>query len=403
MNERIGKRGQVLPFIGICFMVLMGVGAIAVDITYIDYQQMRMQSAVDAAAVAGAQQLVAHGCPDQADAKTAAQNDSQIDSFTAGTGVLVQVDNPPTITDGPYQGDNCAVYVNIKVPQTTTWFLKLFNAPSGMPVSVTAVAEMQTTNPGCIYLLNPGVSSSFTNSTITAPSCSILLNDTASASGATIKAQSIGYAGTAPSGGTYPVATPTPMIQSQDPCPEIAGCAAIVASPPSVSGCAAVSLPTGGTISPGCYSSLTLSGAVTLNPGTYVLNGSSSFSGATLTGTGVTFYVTATGSPADFSAVAPGSSLSPPSSSGTYPDVLYYQVPTNVGTSGYPKFTGGLTNISGLIYASGATNASYCCTTGNVILVFGGATFLSTSGGMTGNTVTIPSSLNIVRRVVIVE
>jgi hypothetical protein len=403
LNERIGQRGQVLPFIGICLMVLMGVGAIAIDITYLDYQQMRMQSAADAAAVAGAQQLVTHGCPDQADAKTAAQNDSQVDNFVPSASVLVQVDNPPTSTDGPYQGDNCAVYVNIKVPQTTTWFLKLFNAPSGMPVAVTAVAEMQTTNPGCIYLLNPGVSSTFTGSSISAPSCGILLNDTASFSGATIKAQSIGYAGTAPSGGTYPVATPTPMIQTQDPCPEIAGCAAIVATPPSVSGCTALTQ-AGGSISAGCYSSLTLSGAVTLNPGTYVLNGTSSFaSGTTLTGTGVTFYVTAAGSPADFSGIAAGSSLSPPSSSGTYPNVLYYQVPANVGTSGYPKFTGGLTNISGLIYAPGATNASYCCTTGNVILVFGGATFLSTSAGMTGNTVTIPSSLNIVRRVVIVE
>ena len=63
-------------------MVLMGVGALAVDLTYIDYQQMRMQSAADAAAVAGAQQLVTHGCPDESDAKTAAQNDSQVDNFT---------------------------------------------------------------------------------------------------------------------------------------------------------------------------------------------------------------------------------------------------------------------------------------------------------------------------------
>ena len=204
-----------MPFMGICFMVLMGVGALAIDLTYIDYQQMRMQSAADAAAVAGAQQLITHGCPDQSDAKTAAQNDSQLDNFPVATGINIQVDNPPTATDGPYQGDNCAVYVNIKVPQTTTWFLRLFNAPSGMPVSVTAVAEMQTTNPGCIYLLSPGTSSSFAGASISAPSCGILLNDTASFASATIKAQSIGYAGAAPSGGTFPVATPTPMIQSR--------------------------------------------------------------------------------------------------------------------------------------------------------------------------------------------
>jgi hypothetical protein len=398
----MGERGQVLPFIGICLMVLMGVGAIAIDITNIDYQQMRMQSAVDAAAVAGAQQLVTHGCPDQADAKTAAQNDSVVDNFVPSASVLVQVDNPPTITDGPYQGDNCAVYVSIKVPQTTTWFLRLFNAPSGMAVATTAVAEMQTTNPGCIYLLNPGVVSSFSGASVNATSCGILVNDTASFSSATIKAQSIGIAGAVPAsiGSTFPDAAPTPMIQTQDPCPEIAGCAAVVANPPAVSGCTTLPPQTGGSISPGCYNGLTLSGSVTLNPGTYVLNGSSSFSGATLTGTGVTFYVTASGTAADFSGVAAGSSLSPQSSSGTYPNVLYYQVPSNTST---PNFAApGLTSLSGLIYAPGATGVKYCCTTGDVVLVFGSTTF-SSAVGNAGNAVTIPSSSNIVRRVVIVE
>jgi hypothetical protein len=289
------------------------------------------------------------------------------------------------------------------VPQTTTWFLKLFNAPSGMPVATTAVAEMQTTNPGCIYLMNPGLISSFSGANVNAPSCGILVNDTASFSSATIKAQSIGIAGAVPAsiGSTFPDAAPTPMLQTQDPCPEIAGCAAVVANPPAVSGCTAGNLPTGGTLSPGCYSSLTLGGAVTLNPGTYVLNGSSSFSGATLTGTGVTFYVTASGTAADFSGVSPGSSLTPQSSSGTYPNVLYYQVPANTTV---PKFTGGLTSISGLIYAPGATAVPYCCTTGDVVLVFGSTTFSSALGtGNAGNAVTIPSSSNIVRRVVIVE
>jgi Flp pilus assembly protein TadG len=400
----MGQRGQVLPFIGICMMVLMGVGALAVDITYIDYQQMRMQSAVDAAAVAGAQQLVTHGCPDQADAKTAAQNDSQVDNFTAGTGIIIQVDNPPTITDGPYHGDSCAVYVNIKVPQTTTWFLKLFNAPSGMPVATTAVAEMQTTNPGCIYLLNPGVISSFSGANINGPSCGILVNDTASFSSATIKAQSIGIAGAVPAsiGSTFPDAAPTPMIQSQDPCPEIAGCAAIVASPPSTVGCSPLTQ-AGGTISGGCYNNLQLSGSVTLNPGTYVLTGTPAFaSGTVLTGSGVTFYVPAGATPPNFSTLGTGSSLSPPSSSSTYANVLYYQVPANTAN---PNFAAaGLTTASGLIYASGASNVPYCCTTGDVVLVFGGATFSSALGtGNAGNAVTIPGSSNIVRRVVIVE
>jgi hypothetical protein len=137
-----------------------------------------------------------------------------------------------------------------------------------------------------------------------------------------------------------------------------------------------------------------------MNPGTYVINGGVSFAnGTTLTGTGVTFYVTASGTAPNFSTIAAGSSLSPPTSSSTYPDVLYYQVPSNTSI---PNFTGGLTNISGLIYAPGASPVPYCCTTGNVILVFGGATFSSAVGNPAMD-VSIPGSLNIVRRVVIVE
>jgi hypothetical protein len=113
----------------------------------------------------------------------------------------------------------------------------------------------------------------------------------------------------------------------------------------------------------------------------------------------VTFYVTASGSAPNFSGLAAGSSLSAPSS-GSYPNVLYYQVPTNISN---PIFAGaGLTSLSGLIYASGSTGAQYCCATGDVVLVFGAIT-VSSAVGNSGNTVTIPSSSNIVRRVVIVE
>ena len=145
MNKRISERGQALPFIGLCLMVLMGFGAVGVDVGYVHYQQMRIQTATDAAAVAGTQQLIAHGCPDQTDAQTAAQNDSKIDNFTPGSNVDFTVDNPPTAADGPYQGVDCAVAVNIKVPQTTTWFFRLFGASNGLPVSTSAVALMEDT------------------------------------------------------------------------------------------------------------------------------------------------------------------------------------------------------------------------------------------------------------------
>ena len=107
-NQRNGERGQTLPLIGLTFMVLMGVGAYAIDVGWQEYQQMRMQSATDAAAIAGAQALITHGCPDQPDALTAAKNDANNDNFPVNANTVLTVDNPPNTNDGPYQGNNCA-------------------------------------------------------------------------------------------------------------------------------------------------------------------------------------------------------------------------------------------------------------------------------------------------------
>ncbi len=182
--------------------------------------------------------------------------------------------------DGPYAGVNCAVSVEINVPQTTTWFLKLFNAPSGMPITTQAVALMENNNPGCIFLLNPSVAVTFTGANISASSCALAderhrqrqWREIAMSRRLAMPAARCLRA--APTRN----ATPTPMVPMADPCPDITGCANIAANPPSSSGCTALTQ-SGGTISPGCYSSLALSGAITLSPGTYVLTGTTSLTG----------------------------------------------------------------------------------------------------------------------------
>jgi hypothetical protein len=403
-----GQRGQTLPVIGFCFMLIMAFSALAVDMGYLDWQHMRMQNATDDAALKGAQALIPNSCPNQTAANTAAQADAALDGFPAGSQINVTVHNPPQTNDGPYAGVNCAVSVEINVPQTTTFFLKLFGFSSGMPITTQAVALMEDNNPGCIFLLNPSIVSTFTGAKISASGCGLLMNDTATDSSASLGFSEIGYAGSSAltSGATYPNATPTPMLPAADPCAEITGCAYIAANPPSTSSCTTLSQ-TGGSISPGCYSSLTLSGAVTLNPGTYALTGTTYLSGLTsLTGTGVTFYVASTATAPNFGVAAgsasPGSLSAP--TSGNYANVLYYQVPANTTN---PTFgvAGGLVNLTGLIYASGATNALYCCTTGAVVLVFGGATFASISGEASPppNAVTIPTSSPFIANAVLVQ
>lgn len=399
MGTRIGERGQAMPLLGLALMVLMGMGAVSVDVGYLQYQQTRMQSATDAAALAGARALIGGGCPDKTDATTAAENDSTLDNFTAGSNVTVTVDNPPASTDGPYSGNDCAVAVTITVPHNADWFLKLFGYSKGMGISTEAVALEQPKSSNCIVAENPSATISFANATVSAPNCGILINGSPNFSGATVNAQLIGYAGNAPTSGSFTGASPAKMLPTQDVCTEIAGCAGVTAHPPSATGCKSVST-MGGSFDPGCYSSLDLSGCmgsggtVTLNPGTYVLTGSSDFSGATLEGSGVTFYVASGATAPNFNAAA-GGSLSAPAS-GTYANVLYYQVP---GNGSNPTFGGNLSRLSGLIYAPGANDVSYGGIYGDVVLASGGATFRSGSG----SAVTIPNASGFVEDVVLVQ
>jgi hypothetical protein len=353
MNRRMGERGQALPLIGLSLMVLMGIGAATIDVSNLEYQQTRMQSATDAAAIAGAQALVTRGCPDSADATTAADSDSQTDNFTAGPNVTVAVDNPPTASDGPYQGNNCAVAVTVSVPRTTTWFLKLFGY-SSMPVSTSAVALMTNNNKGCIFMLSPVQDTNFNTSTVTAPTCDIQINGTANfSSSSTVDAAMIGEANYAGSNnaGTFTAAKPAAMLPVADPCPEIPGCAAIANNPPATSPCfATVPAANGGVVTmyPGCYDNANLSmSAVVMKPGTYVFEGGPNFNQANITATGVTIYIPAGATPPNFNKVS-ALNLSPPTAGNTYAGVSYYQVPANGNDV---NFNGSSTNVGGLIYA----------------------------------------------------
>ena len=178
MYKRNGNRGQTVPLIGLLFFLLTGFGALAIDMGYVNYQQMRMQTAADNAAIAGAQALIAAGCPNQAAANTAAQNNAVTNGFGQSAQVNVTVDNPPKVTDGPYKNVNCAVSVMVNVQKNATWFLN-FVGFAGMPITTQAVALLEQNNPGCMFLLTPGATSNFNDSTMIAPNCAILINGTA--------------------------------------------------------------------------------------------------------------------------------------------------------------------------------------------------------------------------------
>jgi hypothetical protein len=348
--KRRGESGQVLPLIALCMASLMGFGGMAVDVGYWRYQQREQQSATDAAALGGAQQLIYSSCPNQTVANTGAQNDATDNGFVNGAkGVSVVANNPPS--SGTFASSNCAVQVQITSSTVPTFFTRLFGKAT-MAVSTQAVAQVVADGNGCIYMLATGQNTNFNGANFQAPQCAININGSANFNGATVNAASIGevdYSGSN-NGGSFSSASPTKMLPVADPCPEIAGCAALASSPPSTSPCNGSYSGTG-ILGPGCYNNLNLHGAsITLSGGTYVFAGSANFNGASITGSEVTIYIPAGATPPNFNKVT-SMTLTPPTT-GSFAGVTYYQVPSN---SGGLNFNGGTTNLSGLIYAPSAS------------------------------------------------
>lgn len=364
-----GQRGVVLPVVAMCLAAVMGFAGLAIDVTYLEYWQQQQQTATDAAAIGGAQQLARANCSNASTAVSAAGIDAQYNGFGNAGNVSVSAVSPPS--SGPYANNDCAISVKITTQHVTNFFSRLFGYPQGMAESTQAVAASTSRGPGCIYLLSTTISQNFNGSNISAPQCGILINDTANFNNANVGALYIGYAGGAPNenGADFPQATPAPMLAVSDPCPEIAGCAYLAANPPSTNSCTQFNgHGYSGALQQGCYSDLNLNGATVTLSGTYVLSGSSNFNGATITGSGVTLYVPAIGTPPNFNKTTV--SLSPPTS-GNYTGVLYYQVPSNTASA---NFNGTSNSYSGLLYSPTATSVNFNGANGSyVVLVFGAA------------------------------
>jgi hypothetical protein len=396
--KRTNERGQILPLIGISLAVLMGFAGIGVDVGYLEYRQQAQQTATDAAAAGGAEALLHAGCPNPTAASAAAIANAANNSFPNAGNVSVLPNNPPLT--GPFASNPCAVSVTITTQHVATFFSRLFGYASGMPESTLAVAEVTSTGAGCIFLLSMTVQTNFNGGNINASQCGMLINDSANFNGATVHVLNIGYAGQAPNenGATFTEGIPAPMLPITDPCPEITGCAYLTANPPSTSGCSSFN-GNGyiGTLNPGCYSNLNLNGAhVTLNPGTYVFNGGTNFNGASVTGTGVTMYVTAAGTPPNFNGVQ-SMTLSPPTTGGQQ-GVLYYQVPSNTQP---PNFNGTTETLSGLVYAPGATSVNFNGAGGGyLVLVFGAANF---NGSITQDFATPPPGQSLIKQAVVAQ
>lgn len=294
MVRKTHQSGQALVAATLGLVALLGATGLAVDVGYLRYQKRLQQSAADSAALAGATDFAFGG-----DFTTAAKTDASLNGFTDGSTinnnpnltVTVTVNHPPA--SGPNAPNPNAVEVLVSAIQPT-FFMRIFGVNQAT-VTARAVAVFKGAN-NCIYSLGGAIDN---DEVLNVPNCGILSNAQVFNGGNPITAASIGaVSGPAP-GNTTP-ATVTPIVPTSDPL-------ASSVTPPPIFGC----LPKGAgsvdrftpqpvRLNPGNYcDGISVTGGldVTLNQGVYVVTGVGiTFSGSgTVSGTGVTFYVSGPG------------------------------------------------------------------------------------------------------------
>jgi Putative Flp pilus-assembly TadE/G-like len=327
-RRRAPERGFVLITTVLAMVALLACLGLAIDVGYVQLVKTRMQTAADAAAIGGAQEVKAN---DAAGAPAAARADAALNGFTDGRrGVAVVVNHPPA--SGYSLGDPMAVEVVIS--QTVpSLFLQLAGTAS-TTVRARAVARLAS-GTSCLYTLDPTAPSSFSASGLAAVqiNCGVIVNSTSSqamnVSGhATVTASFVSVVGnySTSGGGVISPQPSTGEMTESDPL-------AYLPAPPTV-GCdqTGLSLTTTRTLDPGVYCNgiqISSGATVTLNPGTYVLKGGGlSVSGsARLSGAGVTFYNTAGGGYSYGAiSISGGASINLAApTTGTYAGVLFYQ------------------------------------------------------------------------------
>lgn len=380
--RRNRQAGQALVLTAVALVVLMGFAGLAIDMGTLRYEKRLQQTAADAAALAGANNLAFGGVT--AGAQNAAAGDGFSDTAsTCSTGcpssgsigyITVTINNPPA--SGPHgcNGGTCdPAYVEALVADIhPTYFMRVLGINQE---TVTARAVATNINgggvngPGCMISIGPpnnsieGINVNG-NVTVNAPSCGIVDNGNYNTKGNAldISASTIGVSGdpnVSGKGGTV-------TCSNSSTCPQYGMPAAadpLATLTPPCSPCTgggSFSPTSSATFSPGTYNSISISGngTITFNPGVYVFDGGGiSCSGTpTINGTGVMFYFTGTATyncvgNVITNLVAP-SPTNCPSCPSEYDGMLMYQNPND--TNG-PSVGGNSTeNYAGVLYFPGS-------------------------------------------------
>jgi Flp pilus assembly protein TadG len=298
---RSDESGQTLVLAAVCLVVLVGMLALSVDAGMLRYKKRQMQSLADASALAGALELSAcAGTASCSSMQTAAKTALMENGFSStllqncaassGTTLQLTLNNPPcAISSDPNAGNSR--YIETVVSQSVpTVFAQVLGVKS---VNVAARAEATKPPSPCVYLLSQNStqpSLSLTNQTINT-SCPYYLGlsySFNSGSSSTGSPYYVAGRSSSSTGFVSPAATFNFSAMS-DPLRGL-----VV---PSYSSCTyrGLSIAKAANLQPGIYCgglTISTSSTVALASGTYIIVGPLLIDGPTLTGSGVTFYVT---------------------------------------------------------------------------------------------------------------
>jgi hypothetical protein len=272
-------------------IVLLLISGLTLDAGLLEWRQIALQTAADAAAQEGMLGVARNSSTWATDGQTqAAQN-----GFTNGVnGVMVSMANPPT--SGGYSGDSSAVQATIS-QSVRTIFMGLVNGGTAT-VAATAVAKVM---PTCIWVMGQNSSGSETTLHIASAqlglSCGVYLNTSTGPSlGADaysiLLATRIRVQGPASANDSQGTVVPLPRFSAagkNDPLAYITA--------PTFSSCTYTNTRADNgsyTLNPGTYCGgiEMTSSYVTFNPGLYIVTGGLSWINSSAVGSGVTFFLT---------------------------------------------------------------------------------------------------------------
>ncbi len=260
MKALYGRRsGQILVLAAIAMVVLLGFASLGVDMGYLYSTRRRMQTAADAAAVAGASAI-----RDGQSYTNAADDVASFNGFTNSQNNVTVTVSEPTLPS-PYPSG--VTYVEVDISQTVpTFFLRVLGYKS-MKVGARAVSGA-VAGPACIYAMDPSGSGSFslTGNANVNSQCGVI-DDSTSSSGLsltgniTLKATSVGVVGSSFSKSGNINISPQPVENLAALPDPLSGRANSIA--PTVGGCSQAASTNGGSYSnSGIVTTLNLTPAV---------------------------------------------------------------------------------------------------------------------------------------------